>query len=83
MAQKAKDKAPYVAKTNQSSNGHDIAFNKKVSVGDMDGKKQGLQTIQHHSTKINNFIGGEVNLSNLVAKPISSQVEKFKSLEVI
>ena len=45
MAQKAKDKAPYVAKTNQSSNGHDIAFNKKVSVGDMAGKKQGLQTI--------------------------------------
>ena len=44
MAQKAKDKATYVAKT-KSSNGHDIAFNKKVSVGDMDGKKQGLQTI--------------------------------------
>ena len=37
IAQKAKDKAPYVAKTNQSSTGHDIAYNKKVSVGDMAG----------------------------------------------
>ena len=28
-------------------------------------QKQQMQTIQHHSTKVNNFVGGEIDLSNM------------------
>ena len=44
-----------------------------------------MSTIQHHSSKVNNFVGGEVNLSNLnvlATKQASAETQKqFQSLE--
>ena len=48
-----------MAQKKQSSSS--VAYDKLGGVP----QKQQMQTIQHHSTKVNNFVGGEIDLSNM------------------
>ena len=88
LAQKAKEKMQH-SYSKQPQEGS-VALKKQPSTSQAYDKlggvpqKQQMQTIQHHSTKVNNFVGGEIDLSNmntLVAKHSKNTKNDAQTIE--